>query len=80
MAQVVTPVDDLPKVGDHAQTTDTWTEQFGAGRKLSGEVKRVADRGPIRPERTILVQLDKPIGQFRTLWFDPADLEVDPHG
>lgn len=64
------------KVGDCVQTSEAWTEHYGAGRRLSGEVKRIGTRGPIRPERTTLVQLDSPVGQFRSLWFDPADLEV----
>lgn len=65
-------------VGDRVRTTDAWTSnpEGGAGRRITGVITKVADRGPINSRRTHQVKLDAPfLGKWGHLWFDPNDLE-----
>ena len=47
-------------------------------RELRGIVRKISDRGPVRPDRTTQVELDEPLaGRYRYAWFRPADLHAE---
>lgn len=64
-------------VGDSVRTTVDWNLSW-IGPGYVGTVEKIdLNGGPMNKARTVLVQLDKTIGPFQKVWFDPKDLELN---
>jgi hypothetical protein len=63
-------------VGDRVKTNERWSIRWIAP-DTTGTVIRIDPTGsPKNPNRTHVVKLDKNIGPFNRVWFDPDDLDV----
>lgn len=68
---------DKFSVGKSVRTTESWETRW-IGPASTGTIELIDQNGsPRNKARTVLVKLDKPIGPFSKVWFDPKDLELN---
>lgn len=67
---------EIMNVGDRVKTTSSWNAKYYQ-KGLQGTVLKVSLHGPKYPERNHYVDLDEQAGQWKRLWFDPNDLELE---
>lgn len=69
------PVATALKIGDRVQTTYEWSVLYSVPKTLTGKIVKLTDIGPLRSDRNIYVELDRPSNNHRHLWFNPIYLE-----
>lgn len=74
---VLPPVEFL--VHQAVRTTVDWNSRYNNGFGIKGHVVNTADVGPgVNPKRRVQVEFREPVfWDFKKLWFDPDELELD---